>query len=236
MQVKKLLTMLLSILLLTVFLCGCLQKEEDVAQAQLSDYPQFVEVPLIRQGTTYSCGIAAMHSLLRWASYDWDINDEYLMEDCGTTRENGTTYQSILAYIQKTGELEVTWQEEMTAEELKKVINNGGVVMMPLQAWEYKETSPDEWVSFDAEDYRDYWASGHWVIACGYNDSGVLFMDPGTAGCYTAMTWADMEIRWHDSPDYIDDNTPFIKYEHCGMVVYKTGTEEYDRQVVQPLG
>ena len=31
---------------------------------RLADFPNFTEVPLIRQGTVYSCGIACLHSLL----------------------------------------------------------------------------------------------------------------------------------------------------------------------------
>ena len=71
-----------------LFLTGGCSNSESGAEIMLSDYPHFVEIPLIRQGTTYSCGIASMHSLLRWASYNLDINDEHLMEACGTTKED----------------------------------------------------------------------------------------------------------------------------------------------------
>lgn len=217
-------------------LSGCGERNESNENERLlSDYTEFVEIPLIRQGTTYSCGIAAMHSLLRWASYDLDINDEYLMEACGTTREKGTDYLSIMEYLNDTGLLEASWQENMDFDDIKNIIQNGGVVMMPIQAWDMKESASGELVWFDGEDYKDYWAAGHWVIACGYNDIRVLFMDPSTAGTYADMTWDDLELRWHDSADYVDDDTPFTSVDHCGIVVYKTGEEEYSSDVVKPL-
>ena len=201
----------------------------------LSDYPCRTEIPLIRQGTTYTCGIAALHSILRWASYDLDINDETLMEACGTTVENGTAWGHIIEYMLGTHLLDAEWRLNMTCEELRQILDAEGVVMMPIQAWEYKEIASNEWVSFDAEDYRDYWMGGHWVIACGYNENNVLFMDPATAGCYTAMTWDALEIRWHDSPDSGDGAAQFVKYEHAGIVVYKLSDELYDKNSVYPL-
>lgn len=113
-MMKKICACLLSILMAAGLFTGCTDQNESAAdegQLTLSDFDKVVRIPLIRQGTTYSCGVAAMHSLLRWASYDLDINDEYLMEDCGTTPENGTSYQSIMDYMNGTGLLDVTWQE-----------------------------------------------------------------------------------------------------------------------------
>ncbi len=225
---------------LTLPLAGCTQPADQSPDTsdgvlRLLDFDAFIEVPLIRQGTTYSCGIAAMHSLLRWASYDLDINDEYLMEDCGTTPETGTNYQSMMDYMEATGLLEVSWRENLTAEDLKSSIQQGSVVLLPIQAWDGRETPTGEFEWFEGADYIDHWSAGHWVILCGYNDQRALFMDPSTAGTYTEMTWEDLEYRWHDSADYVDDDTPFTAVDHCGIVVTKTGTEEYDNQVVMPL-
>lgn len=237
-MMKKICACLLSILMAAGLFAGCTDQNESAAdegQLTLSDFDKVVRIPLIRQGTTYSCGVAAMHSLLRWASYDLDINDEYLMEDCGTTPENGTSYQSIMDYMNGTGLLDVTWQEEMTSDDIKAVTDEGGVVILPIQAWDYHETESGEIEYFDGEDYIDHWSAGHWAIACGCSDSRVLFMDPSTAGTYTQMTWTDLEYRWHDSADYVDDQTPFTGVDHCGMIVYKTGGEEYDPEAVMPL-
>ena len=233
---KKSILVYLMIAVAALFLTGGCSNSESGAEIMLSDYPHFVEIPLIRQGTTYSCGIASMHSLLRWASYNLDINDEHLMEACGTTKESGTAYQRLLSYMQETGQLDAEWKEKMTLEEVKNTIDAGGVVMMPIQAWESKNDSAGESTAFETDDYKDYWAAGHWVIACGYNDRSVLFMDPSTAGCYTQMPWGALDMRWHDSPDYEDGSTTFTKYEHCGLVIYKLGSEKYDPKVVKPLG
>lgn len=226
------------LLFIVGLLAGCSGQGKvsvDDGQLYLSDFDKVVELPLIRQGTTYSCGVAAMHSLLRWASYDLDINDEYLMEACGTTPENGTNYQSIMDYMNDTGLLDASWQDEMTEDDIRAIINDGGVVMLPIQAWEYSEDEEGNIVYFEGKDYVDHWSAGHWAIACGYNDSNVLFMDPSTAGTYATMTWEDLEYRWHDSADYVDENTPFTGVDHCGMIVYKTGGETYDRDAVMPL-
>lgn len=223
--------------LLVFALCGCTSEKSDSSSQEttLSDFPEFVEVPLIRQGTPYTCGIACLHSLLRWASYDQDVNDVNLIEACGTTEANGTSYKRILQYLQDTKLFNVSWNENMTADQLKTVINNGGVVMMPIQAWETRQTADGKTEAFSADDYKDWWSGGHWVIACGYNNDEVLFMDPATAGCYTDMSWADLEARWHDSPDYVSADQPFEKYEHCGFIVYRLNPEGYDSSIVEPL-
>lgn len=206
------------------------------AQVCLSDFPHFVRIPLIRQGTSYTCGVAAMHSILRWHSYDGDINDERLCEACGTTAENGTAYQRIVEYLAGVDGLDASWHENMSAGDLMAVIDAGGVAMLPIQAWEYRPTASGAQALFDTEDYRDHWQGGHWVVACGYNARDVLFMDPSTAGCYARMPWDALNVRWHDSPDCTDGSAPFTRYEHCGIVVYKTNAEQYDGDIVQPLG
>ena len=50
-------------------------------------------------------------------SYDWDVNDQYLMEDCGTSEENGTPPEGIMDYPEYTGLFELSWKEHMTAED-----------------------------------------------------------------------------------------------------------------------
>ena len=235
---KKLCILLAAVLIAAGLTAGCGEQDQasgEDGQLMLSDFDEFVRIPLIRQGTTYSCGVAAMHSLLRWASYDLDINDEYLMADCGTTPEYGTNYQSIMDYMSSTGLLDVSQREGMTADDIKSVVQEGGVVILAIQAWDYVENEDGEIEYFEGKDYIDHWSAGHWAIACGYNEERILFMDPSTAGTYTSMTWEDLEYRWHDSADYVDDETPFTKVDHFGIIVYKTGDEVYDPDVVNPL-
>ena len=47
-----------------MLLCGCGTAESAPADS-LEAFPNRIELPLMRQGTVYSCGIAALHSLLR---------------------------------------------------------------------------------------------------------------------------------------------------------------------------
>jgi len=232
----KRITCAIMILIVLSLLCAvsCVCADEK-ALSSLQDYPHFVEIPLIRQGTTYACGIACLHSIFLWLSPEMDINDALLSEACGTTEDNGTSYIRILQYMQETGGPEATWHEGITIDALKDVVDNGGVVMMPIQAWEYKETASDVYALFDTEDYIDYWAGGHWVIACGYNDNGTLFMDPSTGGCYASLSWDALDVRWHDSPDYSEGAGDFTRFVHCGIVVYQTGAEPYNHNVVRPL-
>lgn len=220
---------LLAILLAGLCLLGCVPSGR-VREGTLDEYPNYVELPLVRQGTIYSCGIAALHSLLRWASPELDINDQYLMEACGTTSEDGTPVEAIREYLEGTGMFELSWRQGISRDELKSVIDDGGVVLMPIQAWETKVDESGNLVPYDADDYSDYWDAGHWVIACGYNDSEVLFMDPSTAGSYTSMSWGDLDARWHDG-----NPSASIRLERAGLIVFKTGGEEYDRDEVRPL-
>ena len=82
-MMKKICACLLSILMAAGLFAGCTDQNESAAdegQLTLSDFDKVVRIPLIRQGTTYSCGVAAMHSLLKMCIRDSCIPALYICQ------------------------------------------------------------------------------------------------------------------------------------------------------------
>lgn len=49
----------------------------------------------------------------------------------------------------------------------------------------------------DNIDYEFDWKDNHYVIACGYDDHRIIFMDSFTLGNYTYISNTELMKRWH---------------------------------------
>lgn len=189
----------LSALAMAVLLSAC-------AAAPASDDSPFpdnlIRLPVVRQGTGYTCGVACVQSILYYNGIDFREDD--LAAALGSTPENGTNIDQIISFL-----TQVTWedgwwlglgtefsdgigaerQDGMTVEELCAAIDQGHPVICCIQAW-YGESGYD---------YTDEWECGHYVVAIGYDDANVYFMDPSTLGNYTYIEKEEFMTRWHDS-------------------------------------
>jgi predicted double-glycine peptidase len=159
-----------------------------------------IRVPLMRQSTDYTCGVAALQALL--AYYGQDVREDVLSKALLAEQKNGTRYKHIAKYATQHG-LSVNIQKGMSLEQLKQSIQSGHPVLCLIQAWPDRKTN-----------FANDWNDGHYVVAVGFDDQKFVFMDPSTAGHYAYIPIAEFEQRWHD----IDGKE---KLNHFGMSFWK---------------
>ncbi len=160
-----------------------------------------ITVPLARQSTDYTCGVAALQSILGY--YGDDIREDNLAKALGATSDSGTDYTQFVEYAKSKG-YEVGVYKDMTLNQLQEFITKGQPVICAIQAWSDKPTN-----------YSDDWEDGHYVIAIGYDNDRIYFMDPSTLGNYTYIPIPEFLNRWHDSDQR---NNKLI---HFGIVITK---------------
>ncbi len=168
----------------------------------LAESSKIIRVPLIRQSTDYTCGVAALQALL--AYYGEDVREDVLAKALHANHKIGTRYKNIERYAEAHA-LSVHVQHDMTLAQLKSSIQSGHPVLCLIQAWAEKKT-----------DYKTDWNDGHYVVAVGFDDDKLLFMDPSTSGHYAYIPFQEFEQRWHD----VDGR---VRLNHFGMSFWKEG-------------
>ncbi|MDX2104867.1 MAG: C39 family peptidase [Candidatus Melainabacteria bacterium] len=143
-----------------------------------------IKIPLTRQATDYTCGAAAMQSMLGY--YGEDLNESELAKILKTNDQEGTDYNEIVALAKEKG-YSVNVFKDMTLKDLKKQLDKKTPVLCLIQAWATKKT-----------DYKTDWNDGHYVVAIGYDKNKIYFMDPSTLGNYTYIDQKGFLKRWHD--------------------------------------
>jgi len=181
---------LLGLLILSAFIFAihlpakAVQKHEE--QQPLKSNPKnIIRVPLTRQATDYTCGVSALQSLL--AYYGDEVREDNLSRLLKSNPEEGTSYLRIAEYARQQ-KYHVELFKHMGMKKLRQCIDKGLPVICLIQAW------ADERV-----DYAGDWKDGHYVVAIGYDDRRVYFMDPSTTGNYTFISTPEFLKRWHDT-------------------------------------
>ncbi|MDZ4835133.1 MAG: C39 family peptidase [Candidatus Melainabacteria bacterium] len=159
-----------------------------------------IKVPMTRQSTDYTCGVAAVQSVLMY--YGDEFMEGVLSKDLKANPKVGTAYKEIVRLVKSKG-YKVEVLQNMTIESLKSLIDSGKPVICLIQAWPEKKVN-----------YATDWEDGHYVVAIGYDRQNVFFMDPSTLGNYTFIPTKEFLTRWHDTDSK-------VKLEHFGMVVEK---------------
>jgi ABC-type bacteriocin/lantibiotic exporter with double-glycine peptidase domain len=173
-----------------------------------------IEVPLSRQATDYTCGIASLQSVLGY--YGENIRQDDLAKECKSKRSSGTKYENIIKCAESYGLIMLS-ETGMTVDQLKSLIDDSKPVILAIQAW--REDPDSSW----AEDWED----GHYVVAVGYDASNIYFMDPSTFGNYTYIPLDEFLTRWHDK-------SKKNVLDHFGM--YSTnGIPSYDPKEIKKL-
>lgn len=176
---------------------------------------RLLEVPLYRQSHNFTCGVACVASVLRYAGYDFDTREDRLLWELAATPENGTSYLRITEYLDAVRvegspdtpvfATEIVCTDYASDEhdlasasrllsQFRAELDEGTPVICVIQAW---------------KDDGDYTAGteddGHYVVLIGYrkdteNESYIYyFMDPSTSGSYTYLTEEEFILRWHDN-------------------------------------
>jgi predicted double-glycine peptidase len=175
---------------------------------------RLIRVPMTRQATDHTCGVAALQSVL--AYYGDSIREDTVGRYVNTT-EDGTNKNNIAAYALSLG-YNVSIRVNMTLDDLQGYIDSKTPVIIAIQAW---EDPPVDWNST--------WDAGHYVVAIGYDQDNFYFMDPSTLGNYAYIPTSEFQTRWHD----IDfDGAKLI---HFGIIITKPSSA-YNPNDITPLG
>ncbi len=174
-------------------------------------FDHFIKLPLYRQGYDFTCGVACVMSILRYAGYEFDTREDRLLWKLGSTPEAGTNYETIREYLESvqyencSADVIVTTVHECDYDsncsneadvekllnELRNAIDRNSPVICAIQAWR----GDKPYIGTVEED-------GHYVVLIGYEKEGekyiYYFMDPSTAGNYTYLTEEEFILRWHD--------------------------------------
>ncbi len=161
---------------------------------------ELIQIPLTRQATDYTCGTAALQSMLGFHSEDF--NESELAKLLKTNEQEGTDYNEIVAVAKQKG-YTVQVYKEMKLNDLKNLLNKKIPVLCLIQAWAEKKV-----------DYKNDWNDGHYVVAIGYDKHKIYFMDPSTLGNYTYIDQKSFLNRWHDKNSKEELN-------HFGLTITK---------------
>lgn len=187
------------------------------SRQEISLPANLIKVPLVRQGTDYTCGISALQAIL--AYYGDETREDVLAKSLGARPDEGTSYKAIAAEARARG-FDVSIEKNATLESLTNWLRKGKPVICLIQAWKSDERTSSE---FYATDYDD----GHYVVAVGFDEDNLYFMDPSTLGNYAYIERREFLARWHDR-----DSGETL--QHFAMPIYRSRVR-YNPQVAVPL-
>jgi predicted double-glycine peptidase len=148
--------------------------------------PRLVPVPLISQASPWTCGPAALMSVLVYFGV-FDDAESRLDAELGATPQDGTRVHDLVAVARRFG-LAADARTALDLDDLKGELARGAVVIVALQAW-----APGA-----VTDWRSHWEDGHYVVVVGVSDDRVYFMDPSVRTGYAYLPRAEFVDRWHD--------------------------------------
>jgi predicted double-glycine peptidase len=156
-----------------------------VALLALQGCVRELRLPDVRQATPYTCGAAALLSVL--AYFGQEAREDTLAEALGTTPEDGAPPDAIVRVATAHG-LAVRAKEGWSLAELADAMRRGRPVLVALQAW------PDR----GRASFADDWDDGHYVVVVAVERRVVVFEDPSILGGRGVLTHAAFLDRRHD--------------------------------------
>jgi predicted double-glycine peptidase len=173
-------------------------KEKDTAQEARHEDDAAEEEVRVRaeeQKEDFDCGPAALKGIFN----HYGITDESLNEltrDVGADPEGGTAPQRLADAAKQHG-LNVAAKDGMTLDELRKHLDEGHPVIVPIQV-----------------DAADADTGGHYVIVKGVGDNEISYADPSNPDTDGHYSIDDFMSRWHDK----DKNGK--EYKNFGIAVW----------------
>jgi predicted double-glycine peptidase len=181
--------------------------------------PHLNQLPIIRQGTPYTCGVAVLQSILFYYGEEW--REDNLAKELKSTPEDGTDYHEIIRFARSKG-LTVETAENMTLEDLRRAVDADHPVVVAFQAW-----------GDHPENYAAAWEDGHYSIVIGVDNNNVYLMDPSTIGNYTFVPIPEFLARWHDY--YMEKDGRRVNLVHFGMIFGSRSKPAYKPGNLAPL-
>lgn len=167
---------------LILFISTCLGNSLDI-QSKLDLLP----VPIVRQSTSYSCGSAALLSVL----YYWKVSsvgEQELHKPLQTDAEFGTHPVSLTEHAKLYG-LKAELKTKTSLEEIESAVRKGEPVIVDFQAWGTETQRID---------YSSIWDSGHYGVVIGFDRKYLYLMDPVLGSSYGKIEKGNFLKRWHD--------------------------------------
>jgi predicted double-glycine peptidase len=186
---------------------------------QQASQPHLNALPLVRQATPYTCGVASLESVLAYYGQEW--REDSLAQELKADPDNGTDYREIVRFAREKG-LQVECAENMTVEDLRRAADQDRPVIVAIQAW-----------GDHPESYAEGWEDGHYSIVVGVDGRNVYLMDPSTIGNYTFIPIQDFLARWHDY--YVDRDGRKVRLVHFGMVFGAGSKPAFEPRALKPL-
>jgi predicted double-glycine peptidase len=175
----------------------------------------FIKVPLVRQATDYSCGVAVMQSILH--CFGESVREDELARELCSGAEHGTNHRNMVELLAQQGIAHET-VHGMSDQQLRDALDLGQPVIIVFQAWADDPTL----------DYQEAWEDGHYSIVIGYNSERVFLMDPSTLGHFTHLSFSELDARWHDYDEH-------GRYHRMGIIITDPGLH-YDPAGITHLG
>ncbi len=200
-------------LLLIAGCATCARSQYPSAVPSFQSISHFIRVPLTCQGKDYTCGVAALQSVLYY--YGEEFREDQLIQKLQPTPEEGTKYTRMADFASSLN-FQIEIFTGMKLNELQAWINEKKPIIVAIQAWAEKPV-----------DYATDWDDGHYVVVIGYDQQNVYFMDPSILGNYAYLPTDEFLKRWHDR-----DKKEVLS--HFGMVISR-GPPTYNSEVIKPI-
>jgi predicted double-glycine peptidase len=151
----------------------------------------FHHVPVVRQRRGFSCGPAAVLSLLRlWSPAAYaGVEEEALYGPLETSDARGTEPEPMVRFLAENG-IDAQYRfGDVTAADLERAVDAGAPPIVDLQAWRDGDVP-----------WSETWDAGHYVILVGYDAERLFFADPSTMSPegYVYLPRGELDERWHD--------------------------------------
>jgi uncharacterized protein len=172
-----------------------------------------IALPIVRQANSYSCGAAALMSVLqRYRKFDG--RETSLYQSLGTTPADGTRPDRIVKVARRFG-LDAELKEGLSLKDLRQAVREDKAVIVDLQAWRPASRKSTPWSRL--------WADGHYVVLKSVGKKYVYFMDPSAGPDYAYIPVSELRDRWHDFETYRTSNGTQKKVYHRNLGIIIDG-------------
>src|SRR5262249_37502561 len=150
-----------------------------------------IKLPDIQQPDEYSCGTAALMSIVAYYGLEPADYDK-LKKKLGANERTGTDYKRMLRFAKRQG-VQTEAHKESELAGLVGFLDEGKPVICSIQGYDPVQTGAKR-----EKIYREENENGHFVVAIGYDDDNIFFMDPSLTGRRGFLPRTEFEERWHD--------------------------------------
>lgn len=143
---------------------------------------ELLPVPRVAQSTDFSCGAAALFSVLKF--YKMPVDEEgQLYRILGTNAKTGTAPDRIAKVAEQFG-LRANWRTGISVDDLRDAMNENVPVILDIQ-------DPDDGKP------KPSLPDGHYVVLCGLSREHAWYMNP-SGGKTDRVTVDNLVSRWAD--------------------------------------